>query len=222
MHDPMVVAFEIRRPWPRRDSFYDGKPGKPRWAISLPFITLAGRGFRFPCLITVWHAEPGGKDAGEVCKHYVKYPDRRAKVLNGWRWHVWHWRIQVVPLQALRRRLLTRCAWCGGKSRKGDAVNISHQWDAPKSRWWKGEPGLFHRDCSSIEHAHKLCMCEISLPRADCSHQCALCDKHILFDRRPDEAHRALAALPAGSRMPKDVKEFVEAIWSEKRQETQP
>jgi hypothetical protein len=33
MHDPMVVAFEIRRPWPRRDDYQpaDG----PRWQFKL-------------------------------------------------------------------------------------------------------------------------------------------------------------------------------------------
>lgn len=29
------------------------------------------------------------------------------------RWHVWHWRIQIHPLQKLMRRLFTRCAACG-------------------------------------------------------------------------------------------------------------
>ena len=33
MHDPMVVAHEIRRPWPRRDKWHDAKPGEPRWKV---------------------------------------------------------------------------------------------------------------------------------------------------------------------------------------------
>lgn len=44
MHDPLVVAFEIRRPWPRRNPSKFG----PRW--------------RWPEMVTVWHREPGNKD----------------------------------------------------------------------------------------------------------------------------------------------------------------
>lgn len=76
-----------------------------------------------------------------------------------WRWHVRHWKIQVQPLQAVRRSLLTRCSWCGGRSRKRDHVNVSHSWDGPRGRWWQGEPGLFHHDCSSLATAHRTCIC---------------------------------------------------------------
>lgn len=40
MHDPMVVAFEIRRPWPRRIRF---RPQHGRWHYRRwsPFVTLA-------------------------------------------------------------------------------------------------------------------------------------------------------------------------------------
>jgi hypothetical protein len=73
MHDPYVVAFEIRRPWPRRVHW-----GTRRWY--------------FPPIITVWHVEPGGHDSGEICRHY----DRETKkITNGWRWHVWHWKLQI-------------------------------------------------------------------------------------------------------------------------------
>jgi hypothetical protein len=133
MHDPMVVAFEIRRPWPHRSSL----PNRQRWSWRPPFVTAAGRAFYFPALVTVWHVEPGGRDAFEVCKHSGR-----------WRWHVRHWHLQVRPLQRLRRRLLTRCAGCGGPSRQGAPVNVSEQWDGPRGRWWKGEPGLFHAGCA--------------------------------------------------------------------------
>ncbi len=120
MHDPLVVAFEIRRPWPKR--------------------TPRRRYYYWPSLITIWHAEPGGRDAFEVCKRS-----------SHWRWHLHHWKIQIRPLQNLRRRLLTSCAECG---RKG-SPNISHQWDRERSPWWRGERGLYHRECSSLIHLRR-------------------------------------------------------------------
>lgn len=233
MHDPMVVAFEIRRPWPRREHTHDAKPGKPRWKIRLhhdcgddcrdehvgqkffrwweprsytPFWTIAGRGYHFPSLITVWHVEPGGHDSGEVCKHYTRTRQPggtwKTRVTHGWRWHIHHWRIQVRPLQAARRWLLTRCDWCNGPSRKGDCVNVSHQWDGPRGRWWQGEPGLYHGDCSSIEHAHRACLCDEPTPEHGSYGRCARCGKFRAFGKSGDviERLRILASIPTGQR----------------------
>jgi hypothetical protein len=132
VHDPYVVAFVIRRPWPRR-------------------AKMPGRRLYWPMLITVWHREPGGHDSGEVCPHYRKtrLPDGtwKATILHGWQFHVHHWKVQVHPAQALRRWLLTRCAGCGGPSRRRHRVNVSCSWDGPRRRWWRGEPGLYHLEC---------------------------------------------------------------------------
>lgn len=159
MHDPMVVAFDIRRPWPTPSG---GGNRSKRWSFRGSFWRVAGRTLYWPSLITVWHVEPGDRDSGEVCKHYrrEKTPDGYRTVwMRGWRWHVHHWRIQVHPLQNLRRWALTRCAWCHGRSTKSDPVNVSHQWDGPRGRWWQGEPGLFHSVCSGVYQAHRQCMC---------------------------------------------------------------
>jgi hypothetical protein len=176
MHDPMVVAFEIRRPWPERTS----------WCR-----------FYWPALITVWHVEPGGRDAGEVCKHYRRTQNADGKwtgvLLHAWRWHVWHWRIQVHPFQRLRRRMLTRCAWCHGRSVKGDYVNTSHQWDGPRGRWWRGEPGLYHSDCSMVASAHRMCLCEIPDVGSSGYGRCARCSRFAAW--RVDPARRQQAAL---------------------------
>lgn len=122
MHDPMVVAFEIRRPWPKREPLYDvDRNGRGRWSIRLrhkcdeycedreehaqrdpfpwwnprsysPFWTLAGKGFYWPSFITVWHVEPRGHDSGEVCKHHTRYQDENGK----WRFKFHHgWRFHV-------------------------------------------------------------------------------------------------------------------------------
>ncbi len=186
MHDPLVVAFEIRRPWPtRRDS----------------------RGWRYwPPVVTVWHREPGGADANTVCKYS-----------GHWRWHVHHWKIQIRPAQALRRSLLTRCAWCGGRSRKGDMVNFSHQWDGTRGRWWRGEPGLFHEDCSSVEHAHSLCFCAVPVLAHGDYGRCEACGGFRAWNQIPDEADRLLAALPEGGRITPEARPAIEAAWAGRR-----
>lgn len=161
MHDPMTVAHTIRRPWPSRPRAVTRGPRwrvrfhhRPWWDPSDYYShwRIAGREFYWPSLITIWHNEPGGRDSGDVCPHRVRWQDEsgkwRSKPLRGWRWHVHHWSIQVHPFQNWRRRLLTRCEECG---RKG-SPNIGHQWDREKGPWWKGERGLYHRECSSLIH----------------------------------------------------------------------
>lgn len=162
MHDPMVVAFDIPAPWPRRSSWSDrdltnrwglnrvrrtnpehlGQPVYPWWRPKGWRLALAGRCYRAPTLATVWHVEPGDRDAFEVCKHAGR-----------WRWHVWHWKIQIRPLQELRARLFDRCEECGRKGRP----NFSHQWHGKRLGWWKfrSRPGLYHMECSSLVHLRR-------------------------------------------------------------------
>jgi hypothetical protein len=137
MHDPMVVAFEIRRPWPdwRRARLAKVRWKWRRWS---PFITAWGREFYFPALITVWHVEPGGHDAFEVCK-------RRGH----WRWHVHHWKVQVRLLQKIKRFIFERCEECGRRYPWGYAP-VSHQWDSPAAPWFKITKRAYHHECSSL------------------------------------------------------------------------
>lgn len=132
MHDPMVVAFEIKRPWPRTSKL----PGKLRT-------------WYWPAVVTVWHREPGGHDALTVCRY-----------TGWWRLHVHHWRLQFPPLQGLRRWLFTRCAWCAGRHRRRDRINHSLSWDRPERRWWRSEADLYHSDCASVATAHRTCLCD--------------------------------------------------------------
>lgn len=67
------------------------------------------------------------------------------------KWHWWHWRIQVHPLQRLRRWLLTRCEVCGGRFTRGQCA--VGNWDSPPRRWFesfRGERGLRHSECDNV------------------------------------------------------------------------
>jgi hypothetical protein len=232
MHDPMVVAHTIRRPWPqvRRRPNRTGRRVAVRFSWrrwydfrSAVFMThwhVLGLELYWPSLVTIWHVEPGGRDSLTVCKHSGR-----------WRWHVHHWRFQLPPLQALRRWLLTRCSWCGGRSRKGDVVNVSHQWDGPRGRWWRGEPGLFHADCSSIERAHRTCTCTLTEGGPWASHlaptpygRCATCGLFRPWQsderrRSPQTATtRILKEIPKGQR-DKARSGLVSAMWTAYREE---
>lgn len=165
MHDPMVVAFEIPSPRPRRDKWREkadakrwgrwglcrsrrtneknrGEPTYPWWRPKGWTLRLAGRSYKLGTLATVWHVEPGERDAGTVCKWSGR-----------WRWHVWHWHLQIHVLQDTRARLLDRCTECGRKGRP----NVSHQWDGKRLGWrkFRSREGLFHMECSSLVHLRR-------------------------------------------------------------------
>lgn len=197
MHDPLVVAFEIRRPWPRHDAWKTKAAAKQgiRWKAGGAFWVVAGRGLYFPPLITVWHRDPSDYDS-TTC------PTRG----RAWRFHVHHWRLQVPALQALRRRLLTRCAWCGGRSVKGDRVNVSHSWHGSRGHWWQGEPGLYHRDCSTIRTAHATCVCEDPVLEHDGYGRCARCNRARGYGTKPETINRLreLSEIPRGARTAPD------------------
>lgn len=159
MHDPLVVAFSVRRPWPERSKMRLSE-GTPRWEWKRhgpwwkpgswsPFVMAFGRRWFFPSMITVWHVEPGGHDSGEVCKHRRKGPDEKWRYTQRWRWHVWHWRIQISLEQKLRRFLFERCERCGHRYPWGYAP-VSHQWDGPKSRWFRVQKHAYHHECSAL------------------------------------------------------------------------
>jgi len=181
----MVVAFQIRRPWPERSDFRNAPEGT-RWSIRLhhehfddeqhpgiccgcgqptdsksqwfpwwkpssysSFWLLAGRDFYWPPMITIWHNEPGGHDALSTCSiRRLNQKTGKWYITRSWKWHFWHYHIQISSFQHLRRYLLTRCEVCGGKSRKGHVVNFSNSWSNPKTHFWQGERGLRHGDCN--------------------------------------------------------------------------
>ena len=74
-----------------------------------------------------------------------------ASIIYGWilraeqrwwqhpRWHVWHWRFQVHPWQALRRRYRDKCYRCG---QRGFAKGEDAMGDWSETRIW-------HRRCDN-------------------------------------------------------------------------
>lgn len=65
------------------------------------------------------------------------------------RWHFWHWRIQIHPIQALKRWLWTRCATCGKGFRWGES-GFTNQWDSDGPGWFRGERDLHHGACRGV------------------------------------------------------------------------
>lgn len=230
MHDPLCVAFEVsvpgwRRPWdphgprwrmPRKmrpapgtpaeeEQLRTGRPTFPWWKLSSWMgggPVVAGWQLHAHTLVRVWHREPDDEDAGDVCQHY-RTNRAGERVRSGrWRWHAHHWKIQIPALQTLRRRLLTRCAWCGGRHRRGDPTTISHQRNRERTPWWRGETGLYHHDCSSIAAAHRACLCEAPILASDGWGLCARCLNYRAFRQTPAilARQRLLATIPPGQR----------------------
>lgn len=61
------------------------------------------------------------------------------------RWHVWHWQLQVHPLQAFKRWAFTRCRACGRRFAWGETGVGTWGGDGP--RWFRSET-LTHMDCA--------------------------------------------------------------------------
>lgn len=62
------------------------------------------------------------------------------------RWHFWHWRFQVHPIQQLKRFLFSRCAGCGGRFTYGYSPTTG-QWDSKGPQWFRSEQGVYHSEC---------------------------------------------------------------------------
>jgi hypothetical protein len=62
------------------------------------------------------------------------------------RWHVWHWQLQIHPLQDFKRWAFSRCATCG-KGFKWGQSGWTNQWDADGPKWFRSETDLHHDEC---------------------------------------------------------------------------
>lgn len=148
MHDPMTVAFEVKVPIPKRCRWREhaegprwtlgrrtftgpdshlGKPIDPWWRPKAYAPVLAGRAYRWREVITIWHVEPRNGDTTPPCGS------------PRWRWHLHHYRFQVLPWQRLQHRFV-RCAECG--RRMNTASRHSYM---SSDRTW-------HEECMSLRH----------------------------------------------------------------------
>lgn len=62
------------------------------------------------------------------------------------RWHVWHWHLQIHPLQDFKRWAFSRCASCGKGFKYGQS-GWTNQWNSDGPRWFKSESDLHHDGC---------------------------------------------------------------------------
>lgn len=171
MHDPLTVAFDIRRPWPKYNNTLK------RWD--------------WPSVATIWHKDPERGGSDDSCDWFGRhrklnkreeavaqavwnmepildnrpfYPDHPAhkefqelrKAVHLWkrrsrlrihpRWHVWHWEVQVHFIGDLKRWLFSKCCRCGKGFPWGYAV-VTSSWDSTGPRWFRGEKNVYHHDC---------------------------------------------------------------------------
>lgn len=64
------------------------------------------------------------------------------------KWHIWHWQLQIYPLQHFKRWAFSRCARCGRGFTWGYAP-CSHSWDGDGPQWFRSERGVYHSDCAN-------------------------------------------------------------------------
>ena len=62
------------------------------------------------------------------------------------RWHVWHWKLQVHPLQTFKRWAFTRCAGCG-KGMTWGYSPVTTSWHGTGPRWFRSETHTYHDQC---------------------------------------------------------------------------
>lgn len=62
------------------------------------------------------------------------------------RWHIWHWHLQIHPLQDFKRWAFTRCASCGKGFHWGQS-GWTNQWNSDGPQWFRSEHDLHHDGC---------------------------------------------------------------------------
>jgi hypothetical protein len=103
---------------------------------NLLFLCPEGRGIRqddvvrFVCLVA--------RSVARVERPWWRHP----------RYHVHHFKVNVIPLRKLVRWLFSRCCRCGKGFSWGYAP-VSEQWDGDGPRWFRGEKSVRHHDCGN-------------------------------------------------------------------------
>lgn len=66
------------------------------------------------------------------------------------RWHIWHWELQIHPVQDFKRWAFSRCAKCHKRFPWGYSV-ISGSWEGTGPRWFYSEKNVFHQGCDYLD-----------------------------------------------------------------------
>lgn len=62
------------------------------------------------------------------------------------RWHLWHWHIQIHPLEQFKRWAFSRCSDCE-KSFKWGESPWTNRWDSEGPQWFRSESDVYHSGC---------------------------------------------------------------------------
>lgn len=62
------------------------------------------------------------------------------------KYHFWHYRLQVHPLQSFKRRAFSKCCQCG-KGFSWGYSPVCGLWDSDGPAWFKSERQVYHLDC---------------------------------------------------------------------------
>lgn len=177
MHDPMTVAFEIRYPWRKygADAPNDFLREYRAPFITIWHVDPEKRGDDDSCDWFGRHRPLNPRERAIVDAmwgletyldnrpHYPDSPEHREfqtlkaavyawRRRSGWRipvrWHVWHWQVQIHPVQAFKRWAFSRCCWCGGRFSWEEQV-VGYSWHGTGPRWFRNEHRIAHMACDS-------------------------------------------------------------------------
>ncbi len=107
------------------------------------------------CFLPGYHTNGHTDTPGERERHFMDticgiargiLRDRRPWYRHP-RWHFWHWEFQIHHIQQFKRWAFSRCAGYGKRFSWGYSP-VSFQWESVGPRWFRGERGVFHSDCS--------------------------------------------------------------------------
>lgn len=67
------------------------------------------------------------------------------------RWHIYHWQIQIQPLNDFKRWAFSRCAHCGKRFPWGYSPTTTN-WNSKGPRWFRSEEYVYHSRCVPVKN----------------------------------------------------------------------
>lgn len=174
MHDPMTVAFDIKSPFRGKPSQWSPKGYRETW-ITIWHVDPEADGTEDSCDWFGWKRPLSPEERAifdalynleTILDNRPFFPDHEAHARfqplkdsirqlckrKGWRihprWHIWHWKIQIHPLQQLKRMLFSRCCKCGGWFKYGESC-IGYSWNGRGPGWFRNRENIAHIRCDS-------------------------------------------------------------------------